>query len=59
MPTGGIGQEGAYSLRALTLKGLERRSGGLCEPDRHDGPVDVAQVMLCRLQERVRELTAR
>jgi hypothetical protein len=41
--TGGIGLEGAYSFRSLTVKGLERRLDGICEPDGHDGPVYVLE----------------
>ena len=41
--TGGVDLEGAYSFRSLTVKGLERRLDGICEPDGHDGPVYVLE----------------
>lgn len=41
--TGGIDLQGAYSFRSLTIKGLERRLDGICEPDGHDGPVHILE----------------
>jgi len=41
--TGGIDLVGEYRFCSLTVKGLERRLDGICEPEGHDGPVYVLE----------------
>jgi hypothetical protein len=41
--TGGISLVGDYRFCSLTVKGLERRLDGICEPEGHDGPVYVLE----------------
>jgi hypothetical protein len=37
--TGGLTLDGPYRFASITLKGIERRLDGICEPEGHEGPV--------------------